>query len=161
MQDKPLVETHYDEDFTALLNELCETWYRTIPVSQFMQVTPVLFTRACLQVTAPIAPNINPHQTMFAGSIYTLMTLAGWGMIWLQQQCSQVHGHIILADASVKYLKPVSTQPQVKVIWPNCDLTPLLRGKRVKIALAVELYCDDIMCATFTGQYMSLPRKIS
>ncbi|MEH6463303.1 MAG: thioesterase domain-containing protein [Shewanella psychromarinicola] len=160
MFDLSLTDAQSDAKVSALLQTLCETWHNTIPASKFMQITPVLFNGDSLQVTAPIDPNINLHHTMFAGSIYTLMTLTGWGMVWLQQQLSQAHGDIVLADAKVRYLKPVTKQPYAKVIWPYTDLTPLTRGQLVKITLEVALYCDEIMCATFTGQFVSFPPKI-
>ncbi|WP_259397434.1 YiiD C-terminal domain-containing protein, partial [Shewanella sp. SG41-4] len=63
-------------------------------------------------------------------------------------------------DSSASVSAPVSAkQPYAKVIWPYTDLNPLNRGRRVKITLEVALYCDDIMCATFTGQFVSLPPK--
>lgn len=103
----------------VLLNELTQTWHQTIPVSQFMQVTPLSFDNQCFTVTAPLSPNINLHQTMFAGSIYTLMTLTGWGMLWLQQRLAGVEGNIVLADANIRYLAPVTEAPIVTVIWPE------------------------------------------
>jgi thioesterase domain-containing protein len=162
-----------------LVEELVSTWYRTIPLSQFMQIEVLSFTDAShltvntkqsnpdmnlslplvseLITTAPLAPNINLHQTMFAGSIYTLMTLTGWGMVWLQQQLASVTGDIVLADAQVKYIAPVHQQPSAKVIWPVLDLSPLARGRRVKVELTVELWCQDVLCARFCGVYVSLP----
>ncbi|UJF22487.1 thioesterase domain-containing protein [Shewanella sp. OMA3-2] len=163
-----------------LVEELVATWYRTIPLSQFMQVEVLAFTDtnnltasaadhqaelslsqvSQLITTAPLAPNINLHQTMFAGSIYTLMTLTGWGMVWLQQQLASVKGDIVLADAQVKYIAPVHQQPSAKVIWPALDLSPLARGRRVKVELTVELWCDDVLCARFCGVYVSLPSVV-
>ncbi|QIR13288.1 thioesterase domain-containing protein [Shewanella aestuarii] len=156
----------------ALIEQLETTWHQTIPLSEFMQVKVHRFmppsadktTPSVLVTTAPLAPNINLHNTMFAGSIYTLMTLTGWGMVWLQQKLAGQQGDIVLADAQVKYLAPVTHQPTAKVIWPSndkttTDLTALARGKRVKVALTVELYSQDTLCATFTGIYVSLPVK--
>lgn len=33
--------------------------------------------------TMPEAGNQNPHHTLFAGSLFSLATLTGWGLIWL------------------------------------------------------------------------------
>ncbi|NKF52169.1 thioesterase [Shewanella sp. WXL01] len=143
------------------LTELTNTWHQTIPLSQFMQVTPQGYQEdtQLLTVTAPLAPNINLHQTMFAGSIYTLMTLTGWGMVWLQQRLAGVGGDIVLADADVKYLAPVTAQPVAKVSWPSgVDVGALSRGKRLRVNLEVELSCDGNVCARFSGRYVSLPK---
>ncbi|MDR8525515.1 thioesterase domain-containing protein [Shewanella fidelis] len=143
----------------TLLEQLQQTWHQTIPVSEFMQITPLAFDAEGFSVTAPLAPNINLHNTMFAGSIYTLMTLTGWGMLWLQQQLAGVDGDIVLADASVRYLAPIDNKPVAKVRWPDADLTMLAQGRRVKLGLEVELYCQDKLCASFSGLYVSVPKS--
>ncbi|WP_418357649.1 MULTISPECIES: thioesterase domain-containing protein [Shewanella] len=146
--------------FSDLLFQLQNTWHSTIPLSQFMQVKPLGFSGTELQVSAPLSPNINLHNTMFAGSIYTLMTLTGWGMVWLQQQRLAVHGDIVLADANIKYIKPIIADPVARVIWPNTDMSGLTEGKRIKVTLEVGLYCNEQLCAAFTGHYVSLPKVL-
>lgn len=141
-----------------LLRELGSTWHKTIPVSAFMQIAPENYQAQTLTVSAPLAPNINLHHTMFAGSIYTLMTLTGWGMVWLQQRLAGVEGDIVLGKADIRYLAPVGQAPQARVSWPGGDLSALGAGKRAKVTLSVELYCDEQCCAQFEGTYVSLPK---
>ena len=147
----------FDED--SLLKQLQSTWYQTIPVSQFMQITPLSFSGHSFNVTAPLTPNVNLHQTMFAGSIYTLMTLTGWGMIWLQQQLAKVEGDIVLADANVRYIAPITANPVAKTEWIDTDLSALQRGKRIRVNLSIELWCADKLCAVFDGRFVSLPKS--
>lgn len=144
-------------EYQGMLQTLQFTWHKTIPVSEFMAITPLTFDGAILTVRAPLEPNINLHQTMFAGSIYTLMTLTGWGMVWLQQQLAHVEGDIVLADAHIRYLSPVTSPPVATVRWENADLTRLSVGRKAKAQLRVHLFCDDQLCAEFTGIYVSVP----
>ncbi|WP_428617503.1 thioesterase domain-containing protein [Shewanella sp.] len=146
------------EKIQALLGELQRTWHQTIPVSAFMQIAPEAYQAQTLRVSAPLAPNINLHHTMFAGSIYTLMTLTGWGMVWLQQRLAGVEGDIVLGQADIRYLAPVGESPQARVSWPETDLSVLGRGKRAKVKLEVALYCGEQCCAQFQGTYVSLPK---
>ncbi|MBR9728105.1 thioesterase domain-containing protein [Shewanella intestini] len=142
-----------------LLQQLQQTWYDTIPLSQFMQVKPISFIDKQLCVTAPLSPNINLHQTMFAGSIYTLMTLTGWGLVWLTLQKKNIIGDIVLADASIKYHQPVSEDAIAKVSWPlDTQVDALGRGKRIRVNLNVELICKGKVCVSFTGRYVCLPK---
>ncbi|SIQ67019.1 thioesterase domain-containing protein, putative [Shewanella morhuae] len=152
-RDKLLTHT-----ITQLLNQLGQTWHSTIPASAFMQITPLSYCEGEFQATAPIEPNINLHQTMFAGSIYTLMTLTGWGAVWLNQRLAGVTGDIVLADAHIRYLAPVTCNPVAKVQWPEVDLCPLERGRRIKLKLEVLLYCGNGLCAVFEGLYVSAPK---
>lgn len=140
-----------------LLIKLRQTWHSTIPVSEFMQIVPLDYSEGEFRVTAPITPNINLHQTMFAGSIYTLMTLTGWGAVWLNQQLIGVAGNIVLADAHMRYLAPVSSQPVARVVWQDANLAGLSAGRKAKVRLVVELYCGEQRCAEFTGLYISIP----
>ncbi|WP_076538095.1 thioesterase domain-containing protein [Shewanella sp. UCD-KL21] len=145
------------------LIELQNTWYQTIPVSEFMQVQPLSFKELSFQqqiltVTAPIKPNINLHHTMFAGSIYTLATLTGWGMVWLQQKLQGFSGDIVLADAQIRYRAPITEAPIASVIWPDVSLASLADGGKVKVKLEVQLHCKDTLCASFTGLYFSIAK---
>ncbi|ABO25407.1 thioesterase domain-containing protein [Shewanella loihica] len=146
------------EQIQALLGELQRTWHQTIPVSAFMQIAPEAYQAQTLSVSAPLTPNINLHHTMFAGSIYTLMTLTGWGMMWLQQRLAGVEGDIVLGQADIRYLAPVGESPQARVSWPETDLSVLGQGKRAKVKLEVALYCGEQCCAQFLGTYVSLPK---
>ncbi|XPE67852.1 YiiD C-terminal domain-containing protein [Shigella boydii] len=41
----------------------------------------------------------NPHHTLFAGSLFSLATLTGWGLIWLMLRERHLGGTIIWAVA--------------------------------------------------------------
>ncbi|WP_404948406.1 thioesterase domain-containing protein [Shewanella sp. SR44-3] len=165
----------------AWLAQLQQTWHQTIPVSQFMQITPNDFNGTRFTAIAPLAPNINLHHTMFAGSIYTLMTLTGWGMVWLQQKRQGITADIVLADGKIKYHAPVTEAPVSQVMWPaptkaqldsqiesqaiersilNSDFTDLYRCNKMSHHLEVHLYSGKTLCATFNGRYVSLKKPI-
>ena len=59
----------------------------------------------------PETGNQNPHHTLFAGSLFSLATLTGWGLIWLMLRERHLGGTIILADAHIRYSKPISGKP--------------------------------------------------
>ncbi|WP_133405444.1 thioesterase domain-containing protein [Parashewanella tropica] len=141
-----------------LLKELKTMWHNTIPISQAMQITPISYQNQEFIVTAPIDPNINCHQTMFAGSVSTLATLTGWGVFWLNHKLQNVSGDIVLAKADIRYLAPIHSQPQARVKWQEQELTGLNEGRKQRVTLNVEIYCDDTLCATFKGTYVSLPQ---
>jgi thioesterase domain-containing protein len=141
--------------------QLNATWQQTIPLSQFMQLTIQHFDGNELRCGAPLAPNINLHQTMFAGSIYALATLTGWGMLYLQLQAQGLSGDQVLADASIKYFTPVSSAPQARCALQQCsgDLSGLAQGRNVVQHIRVQIYSADKLAAEFKGKYAVLPHK--
>jgi N-acetylglutamate synthase-like GNAT family acetyltransferase len=63
---------------------LQQTWTDTIPITEHMGIKLYQYTGRTLETRASLNKNINVHGTMFAGSIFSLATLTGWGMIYLQ-----------------------------------------------------------------------------
>ena len=52
--------------------------HENIPLSQFMQIRVLPSAPGSLWLSAPQAPNRNPHTTEFGGSLATLSIAAGW-----------------------------------------------------------------------------------
>lgn len=150
-------------DFQKWQQQLAHTWQQTIPLSQYMQLHISGFNGYQLSCSAPLAPNINLHQTMFAGSIYTLATLTGWGMLYMQLQALGLSGAQVLAHADIRYLLPVSSAPQARCQLLDCvgDLAALAQGKKVRQRITVGIYCQQQRCAEFTGDYVVLPEHSS
>ena len=127
-----------------------------------MQLDITSFDGNALCCNAPLAPNINLHQTMFAGSIYALATLTGWGMLYLQLQAYGLTGDQVLADASIKYLQPVAAEPMARCTVQDCvgDLSGLAQAKKVRQRIKVDIYSADQLAAQFIGHYAVLPAKV-
>lgn len=145
--------------WSAWCQALQQTWQSTIPLSAYMQLSIERFDGYQLQCTAPLAPNINLHQTMFAGSIYTLATLTGWGLLYLQLQSLGLTGMQVLADANIRYFKPIKSAPQAicRLADVKGDLSALAEGRKVQQQIRVLIYCDTELCAEFSGRYAVLP----
>ena len=60
-----------------------------------------------LTMSAPLAPNVNDKGCAFGGSLVSLMTLAGWGLVKLALDRQQRDCDIYVQDSDVRYLAPV------------------------------------------------------
>lgn len=140
--------------------QLVRTWHQTIPLSAYMQLTVHSFDGYQLQCQAPLAPNINLHHTMFAGSIYTLLTLTGWGLVYLQLQAAELGGDIVLAAADVRYHKPVrdGAIASARLLDTDGDLAVVAQQRRARQTVLVELHADGELLASFRGRFAVLPR---
>ena len=98
-------------DLAALAVLLAEE----IPLSAQMGVTIDSWDAEGLTVSMPLAPNRNPHQTAFAGSLNALCTIAGWGMTHLLLERLGIPGSTVLRRSSIKYRAPVQT-PRVEAL---------------------------------------------
>ncbi len=145
--------------FTLWCRQLQQIWHQTIPLSAFMQLEIEQFDGNLLTCRAPLAPNKNLHQSMFAGSIYSVLTLTGWGLVWLQLQAQGLNGDIVLADAEIRYLAPVQhdARARVQLLDTTGDLTALARGRKVRQSLQVRLLDGERVLAEFHGRFVVLP----
>ena len=110
---------------------------------------------------ANLAANLNVHDTMFAGSIYSQCVLAGWGLIWLQLKEAGLGGDTVLAEGNIKYYRPVSEEPEARVAREGMPavLEPLRGGESAKFSLRVQLFSGRKLAVEFVGRYVVLPIK--
>jgi thioesterase domain-containing protein len=75
-----------------------------IPLSANMDFRVLELSANAITVRGGASENINVHGTAFAGSLYAVCVLALWGLVnsRLPENTS-----LVLADGSIRYLKPV------------------------------------------------------
>jgi thioesterase domain-containing protein len=158
MQKALTPNSQHQLDETLALQKI---WYDTIPLSKAMNVQISYFDGKSLMTHCALEFNKNIHDTMFAGSIYTLATLSGWGWIYLQLQQQGLTGTIVLAEANIEYFKPILVPGYAKLIDEDVtgDVNLLRKGKSTRISLVVNIYNGEVIAAKFAGSYAVLPVK--
>lgn len=142
--------------------ELQQRWEQQIPISDKMGIKINQYTGYQFECCAQLNPNLNPHNTMFAGgSAFTLATLTGgWGgMTWLLLKERGLHGDIVLADSSIRYRQPVEQNPVASTSLDGIsgDLDRLESGRKARIVIHVVIYSGDTPAVDFVGTYMLIP----
>ncbi|MFQ3277677.1 MAG: thioesterase domain-containing protein [Colwellia sp.] len=148
-------DNYYQQQSSMALQKI---WHETIPLSKAMNIQISYFDGKELITHCNSGFNKNLHNTMFAGSIYILATLSGWGWVYLQLQHLQLKGDIVLANANIEYHKPITGlgYAKVKAESVSGDFTRLKQGKNTRIKLTVHIYNGNEIAATFTGSYAVL-----
>lgn len=136
-----------------------------IPLAVAMQVRVTGFDGAQVELSAPLAPNLNDKGTGFAGSLATLATLAGWSLATLlAEQALFAAGTVwVPCEAAVfrsnlEFLRPVR-EPLVAVAWLADDTVlaglpaRLAAGRRAKLAISARLGPAADPALQFSGHY--------
>ncbi|MGA9851397.1 MAG: thioesterase domain-containing protein [Gammaproteobacteria bacterium] len=133
--------------------------YRYIPLVRHMQVRIAAWDAAGLTLTAPLAANINHEATAFGGSLVSLATLAGWGLIWLQLE-KELSAHIVVTESHMHYLHPVT-----EALVAHCPLPDeaarqtffavLQRRRKARLELTSQILQEKTVCARFTGSFVA------
>ena len=143
-------------------HELQTLWQQQIPISDKMGIKINQYTGYRFEVSALFNANLNPNEFMFAGSIFTMATLAGWGFIWLLLKERGLEGNIILVDSHIRYSSPVTERPKAVSTVENLrgDIDRLAKGRKGRISIDVNVYSGTNIASSFTGTYLILPLHV-
>jgi thioesterase domain-containing protein len=145
----------------AARQQLQQTLYTDIPLTREMGLRVAAYDGQTLQLTAPLAPNVNNKGTAFGGSLYNLAVLCGWSLLRLKlNEAGLNEKNIVIHEANTRYLLPVTGE-----LHAACTLTgdvlnefmqPLQKKGRARITLTVAIHQQDRTAVEFTGQYVAL-----
>lgn len=133
----------------------------TIPISEAMQFSIVELSPNSITVRAPLTPNVNIHGTGFAGSIYSIAVLAGWGLSTHIMDLLGMNAELVVSKAEIKYRAPVTgpiecravaSETQTRKFQDNFDDT----GKG-KLSLTVEV--GDAPQAVLSGTFYAVAKS--
>ena len=117
-----------------------------------------------LRMQAPLAPNVNDKGTAFGGSMTSLMTLAGWGLVTLRLQQAGLRAEVFVADSTVHYRKPLVTDLVADAMlaadqsWEPFLDTFQQRG-RSRIGLHVRILLPEGgIAAELSGRYVAIAK---
>ncbi|HEV2655460.1 MAG TPA: thioesterase domain-containing protein [Ktedonobacteraceae bacterium] len=142
-----------------LLQALQQTLAQGIPITHHMGILAANYDETGLVLKAPLAGNTNPKGTAFAGSINALLTLAGWGLIWLVLKELDIPGDIVIQNSTIGYVRPVTDDFAATCHRPaQADIErieqALKKKGKARIELSAEIYQDERIAAEFKGRYV-------
>ena len=119
-----------------------------------------------LRLSAPLSANVNDKGCAFGGSLASLMTLAGWGMVTLKVEAAGLQADVFVADSTVRYRAPVYVDLAVTATrdaeagtdWPVFLDTLRSRG-RARITIRADCTLADGTVATeSTARFVAIAR---
>ncbi|MBQ4834630.1 GNAT family N-acetyltransferase/hotdog fold thioesterase [Pseudoalteromonas sp. MMG010] len=140
----------------AWTQTLQNIWRESIPISDAMGIKIESYTDWQFTTTADLNANLNPHNTMFAGSIYSLASLTGWGAAYLALKEAGLAGNIVLANANINYLQPLLNEPRARVDLNTCKgkLEELTHIGKATYLVPVIIYDGEHIVAEFEGLFV-------
>jgi len=146
------------------LRELQEILAQEIPITQHIGITVESYDDEGLTLKAPLHQNINHKSTAFAGSLNALLTLAGWGLLWLLLKERDMHAQIVIQESMSNYLRPVTRDFSARCHKPDpthiARLETVLRKKgKARLELQSEIREGDIVAVSFKGRYVVFLHK--
>ncbi|MDR3387140.1 MAG: YiiD C-terminal domain-containing protein [Rudaea sp.] len=136
-----------------------------IPLARAMHVRVSAHDGDELALAAPLPPNINDKGCAFGGSLVSLLTLAGWGLIVLKLAALGRDCDVFVQDSSVHYLAPVWTDITAVArlaagqSWSAFADTLATRGRaRLRVTCRVAL-ADGSDACTLAARFVAIVRN--
>jgi thioesterase domain-containing protein len=136
-----------------------------IPLARAMQLRLRDYDGDSLHLAAPLAPNINDKGCAFGGSLLSLLTLAGWGLIVLKLRALDVACDVYVQDSEARYLAPVwedfvaEARLDAGESWDEFTRALRARGRaRLRVACRVPLPSGASACV-LTARFVAIAQR--
>lgn len=128
-----------------------------------MQVRVAGYDGSRLRMEAPLALNMNDKGSAFGGSMTSLMTYAGWGLVTLHLHEAGLRADVFVADSAVRYKKPLyadlhaDAELAPEEAWAPFLATLVQRG-RARIQLQARIVSEGELMADLSGRYVAIAK---
>ncbi|MGN6312306.1 MAG: YiiD C-terminal domain-containing protein [Rhodanobacteraceae bacterium] len=137
-----------DTVHAALAAQLQAYILENIPLARTMELRVTRYDGAELELAAPLAPNINDKGCAFGGSMASLMTLAGWGLVELALRARGIECDIYVGDSTVRYREPLFGELRATARFVEADALDVF----LKTLAARGKARIQVTCATAGGE---------
>ena len=137
--------------------------HENIPLSQVMGMQVRVASPEQVLLWAPLAPNINHHQTVFGGSGAVLATLAAWTLLHLRLNRAGLDAQVVIQRSSMEYDRPIPGDFEAvcrfadETDWSRFRST-FERRARARITLNAYLLHSELEMGSFVGEFVALRR---
>lgn len=139
---------------------MTEYLHRHIPLTAAMDLRVTKLAHGQVEITAPLAPNLNHRGTVFGGSIATLAIVAGWTALSQALRERGVSARLVIQRSECDFVAPAGAE-----FCAVCELpaaasarffTALGKRGRARITLASTLRAGAATVARAQGTYVAI-----
>src|SRR5580700_2400913 len=135
--------------------------YAHIPLSKAMALRVDTASPEKVQLSAPLAPNINHRETAFGGSVSALAILAAWTLLYVRLDAAQLKTRLVIQSNTMRYDAPATAdfsataELRDAAQWERFVQT-LRRHGRARTGVVSILRCGDDNIGEFSGEFVAL-----
>ncbi len=120
------------------------------------------FENGRIELSAPLEPSKNDKGTAFAGSITSMLVLAGWGAIMAALREAGISADVMVVKSETEYTEAVRGKMISEATLTREELDRILQeldtGKRSRGTLVARLHSNERECAAMTAHYAIILR---
>lgn len=141
--------------------ELEQHLHEHIQLSKAMAVSVLSVEPSEVVLRAPLAPNINLHETDFGGSTSALATLAAWSLLHTRLLDEGIATRLVIQRNTVEYERPIQGEFTAQSSLNQADTwhqfaRALSRRGKARVAVVSHLQCAGQTVGRFAGEFVAL-----
>ncbi len=150
-------------DHATLAAQLERQILEHIPLARAMCVRVTHYDGVQLELAAPLAPNINDKGCAFGGSMASLMTLAGWGLLELALRAHGIDCDIYIGDSQLRYREPLWGELRARARFAtdaafDVFMTALTARGKARIETICDIAGKERVAATLDAAFVAKAR---
>lgn len=132
-----------------------------IPLGQAMALEVSRLDERGVELSLPLAPNVNDKGTAFGGALASAMILAAWSIPRLLLVRHDIQADLVIGRCQIDFLQPVKGAFQARCDWPGSTaidafIERLQQRGRASLELESSLIHDGEVAARLSGKYAAL-----
>jgi thioesterase domain-containing protein len=126
-----------------------------------MELKVIMASPDRVQLSAPLAPNINHRETAFGGSVSALAILSAWTLLYIRLEVERLATRLVIQSNTMRYDAPVTgtffadAALRDPAQWSRFLQTMRRRG-RARITVASAVSCNGTKAGEFEGEFVAL-----
>jgi thioesterase domain-containing protein len=118
-----------------------------------------------LVLAAPLVPNANHNGSAFGGSLFAVAVLTGWAWVTRYLEATHLAADAVIQESTIRYLLPVHGVLRATLAPPSVAHIErfrkmLLRARRGRICLRVNIHAERTLATEFDGVFVAALRSI-
>ena len=106
-----------------------------------------------IELSAPLDKNRNDKGTGFAGSLSSILTLAGWALITLELEKAGMQADVMVVTSSTEYSAAVTSDFSATCETTETDIARIFQKLKTKGRSRITLQSEIPGCARMTASY--------
>lgn len=141
------------------MTDLKQWMYDKIPAVKNFEFDIQVIKPGYVSLKVPLQAHINHKGTAFGGSLYNSAVLACYLLVYSElTSIGESSDSFVISDGTMKYIKPVTGDFEVKVGWSQVQLDSVVKAlktkKKARWTLFAEIECGGEKCAEFQGRFV-------
>jgi thioesterase domain-containing protein len=114
-------------------------------------------------LAAPLVANANHNGSAFGGSLFAVAVLTGWAWVTRYLEATHLTADAVIQESTIRYLLPVHGMLRATLAPPSAAHIErfrkmLLRARRGRICLRVNIHDERILATEFEGVFVAALR---